>query len=215
MEIPEQIAHIGLVFLFRLWTSNCWLGKANHPIVNLSGYKSPFGTKYSRMDQVKFEEDSLKNWCDWSPEANLITSNFLKVVFHKFYLVHSWILWPICCNRRLQFDDILKDFIWSLHEQFFLSERPLSNQFFIVESIVFRYMLPANSMTILIVAIKSSIFRRTAGKNVEKHSLKDVLKIYRKFTEHPSGKVISIKLLQHYWNRTSAWVLYCKFAVYF
>ena len=22
-------------------------------------------------------------------------SNFLKVVFHKFYLVHSWIPWPI------------------------------------------------------------------------------------------------------------------------
>ena len=45
-------------------------------------------------------------------------------------------------------------------------------------------------MTILNVAIKSSIVQRTALKNVEKHSLKDVLKIYRKFNEHPSGKVI-------------------------
>ena len=121
---------------------------------------------------------------------------------------------PICCSRRLPFDDILKGFIQSLHEQFFLSKRPLSNQFFIVECIIFRYLLPANSMTILNVVIKSSIVQRTALKNVEKHSLKDVLKIYRKFNEHPSGKVIWIKLLQH-WNRTSAWVLYCKFAVYF
>ena len=27
--------------------------------------------------------------------ADHITSNFLKAVFHKFYLVHSWILWLI------------------------------------------------------------------------------------------------------------------------
>ena len=32
-----------------------------------------YETKYSRMDQVKFVEDSL----------------FLKAVFHKFHLVHS------------------------------------------------------------------------------------------------------------------------------
>ena len=35
------------------------------------------GTKYSRMDEVKFVEDSL------------FPSSFLKDVFHKFYLVHS------------------------------------------------------------------------------------------------------------------------------
>ena len=35
------------------------------------------------MDQVKFVEDSLQKI--WS-----VTSNFLKAVFHKFYLVHSW-----------------------------------------------------------------------------------------------------------------------------
>ena len=36
-----------------------------------------YETKYSRMNQVKFVEDSL------------ITSGFFKAVFHKFYLVHS------------------------------------------------------------------------------------------------------------------------------
>ena len=30
----------------------------------------------------------------WSAEAGHTTSNFLKAVFHKFYLVHSWILCP-------------------------------------------------------------------------------------------------------------------------
>ena len=38
-----------------------------------------FEPKYSRVVLVKFVEDS-----------------FLKAVFHKFYLVHSWILCPIC-----------------------------------------------------------------------------------------------------------------------
>ena len=32
----------------------------------------------------------VKPWVIWSA-----TSNFLKVVFYKFYLVHSWILCPI------------------------------------------------------------------------------------------------------------------------
>ena len=35
-----------------------------------------YGTKYSGMDQVKFFEDHTP-------------SNFLKAIFHKFYLVHS------------------------------------------------------------------------------------------------------------------------------
>ena len=43
--------------------------------------RDTYGTKYSRMDQVKFVEDSL--------------SNFLKAFFRKFYLVHSWIFCPV------------------------------------------------------------------------------------------------------------------------
>ena len=31
-------------------------------------------------------------------KADHITSNFLKAVSHKFYLVHSWIPWPISLN---------------------------------------------------------------------------------------------------------------------
>ena len=30
----------------------------------------------------------------WSASADHITSDFLKAVFHKFYLVYSWIHWP-------------------------------------------------------------------------------------------------------------------------
>ena len=40
------------------------------------------GSRYSRMEQVKFVEDSLY-------------FSFLKAVFHKFYLLHSWIPWPL------------------------------------------------------------------------------------------------------------------------
>ena len=43
-------------------------------------YICVYETKYSRMDQV---------------------NQPLKAVFHKFYLVHSWILWPICIYLQL------------------------------------------------------------------------------------------------------------------
>ena len=50
-----------------------------------------YGEQYSRMDQVKFVEDTAFKKLEpiWSAEADHITSNFLKAVFHKFYLVHS------------------------------------------------------------------------------------------------------------------------------
>ena len=38
----------------------------------------------------------------WSPEADHITSNFFKVVFHKLYLVHPWIHWPTYYFFNLQ-----------------------------------------------------------------------------------------------------------------
>ena len=50
-----------------------------------------YGAKYSRMDQVKFVEDNLY----MVSEVDDIISNFLRIVFHKFYLVHSWIFCPI------------------------------------------------------------------------------------------------------------------------
>ena len=34
-------------------------------------------------------------------KADHIPSKFLKAVFHKFYLVHSWIPWPICSPALL------------------------------------------------------------------------------------------------------------------
>ena len=45
-----------------------------------------FGTKYSRMDQVNLWKIPLKKF-----EGIYHTpSNFLKIVFYKFYFVHSW-----------------------------------------------------------------------------------------------------------------------------
>ena len=35
-------------------------------------------------------------WYKRSYKADYAPSNFLKAVFHKCYLVHSWILWHIC-----------------------------------------------------------------------------------------------------------------------
>ena len=43
-----------------------------------------------------FNNGSTKNWGRETAWANHIPSKFLKAVFHKFYLVHSWILCFIC-----------------------------------------------------------------------------------------------------------------------
>ena len=56
-----------LRFYCWLWISKCQLGWIWH------------GTKH----QITSDRDH-------------VTSNFLKVAFHKFYFVHSWILCPIC-----------------------------------------------------------------------------------------------------------------------
>ena len=49
-----------------------------------------YGTKYSSMDQVKFVKDSLeKLWSDMVCLSRPYNFKFLKVVFHKFHLVHS------------------------------------------------------------------------------------------------------------------------------
>ena len=50
------------------------------------------GTKYSRMDQVKFVKDSvLKN--------RPYPFKFFKSCLPQFYLAHSWILCSKCSNR--------------------------------------------------------------------------------------------------------------------
>ena len=41
-----------------------------------------------------------------------LTSNFLKIVFHKFYLVYSWILCPIYCISSTQC--LTCGYLWSL-----------------------------------------------------------------------------------------------------
>ena len=51
------------------------------------------------MDQLKFVEDSLLNiWSDMVCLDRPYHFNFLKAVFHKFYLVPSWIPRPIFTN---------------------------------------------------------------------------------------------------------------------
>ena len=47
--------------------------------------------------------DSLFN------KADNITSNFIKAVFHKFYLVHSWIPWPVYNKNASKFILLYQD----------------------------------------------------------------------------------------------------------
>ena len=46
--------------------------------------------QFSRMEQVKYVEDSLKKFDGHGMlQAGHTHSNFVKIVFHNFYLVHS------------------------------------------------------------------------------------------------------------------------------
>ena len=98
------------IFLFyphpqQLFQGTSYIG-VNAQIQNKPSFKlnlGSSGSRYSIMDQVKFMEDSLQK-----------ISNLLKAVFHKFYLVHSWIRWPICfwnivIPEIYHSDDILRE----------------------------------------------------------------------------------------------------------
>ena len=55
-----------------------------------------YGTNYLRMDQP------FKNLKGYGlPEGDHSASKSLKAVFHKFYLVRSWIFCPICSYEKI------------------------------------------------------------------------------------------------------------------
>ena len=58
---------------------------------------------------------------------------------------------------------------------------------------------------------KNDVNKKLRSSHPEVFPEKSVLKICSKFT----GEHTCWVALQLYWNRTSAWVLFCKFAVYF
>ena len=85
-----------------------------------------YGTKYSRMDQVKLWKAAFKEFemiliCLSKIyveiyetkfeviKADNITSKFLKTAFHKFYLVHYGILCPILFGERVITKNSLRD----------------------------------------------------------------------------------------------------------
>ena len=65
--------------------------------------------KHANVDE-RYVGQSIQEWTKWNLwktafkkfkwygllKQTIITSKFLKTVFHKFHLVHSWILCPIC-----------------------------------------------------------------------------------------------------------------------
>ena len=55
------------------------------------------GTNYSRVDKIIIcGKQPLKIWRDMVCLSRPYPFKFFKTVFHKFYLVHSWILCPKC-----------------------------------------------------------------------------------------------------------------------
>ena len=65
-------------------------------------YHATFEIKDSRMDQVNLRKTVFKKLKDYGLLKTYHThSNFLKDVFHKFCLVHCWILCPICMSSSL------------------------------------------------------------------------------------------------------------------
>ena len=73
---------------------------------------SIFEAKYSRMDQVKTIETAFKKIeMIRSASADHITSNFLKAVFHKFYITSFVITSVIDCylERENCFETLYKN----------------------------------------------------------------------------------------------------------
>ena len=71
-----------------------------------------YGAKYSSMDQVNFVKDNLQKI------LKDIYSNFLKAVFHKFDLVHSWILYMLFKIDNRFFSFINSFFKWYTNTHF-------------------------------------------------------------------------------------------------
>ena len=79
----------------------------DHCIVSLTSLESNsfvhyvlFETLYSKMDQVKFLQYN-------NVLTDHITSDFLKAVFHKFYVAHFWKLFSICTGPVMQVQVII------------------------------------------------------------------------------------------------------------
>ena len=54
---------------------------------------------YSRLHMGQSIQNGPSKICGRQPLKNLMGYDLLKAVFHKFYLVHSWILCPIYCTN--------------------------------------------------------------------------------------------------------------------
>ena len=66
-----------------------------------------FGSRYSSMDNVKFVEDSLWKICsDVVCLVRPYNFKFFKSCLPQILLVHSWITWPICYEKKLKVDEI-------------------------------------------------------------------------------------------------------------
>ena len=83
--------HLSWTFFVKMSVDNYFCKKAKSRMFG----RVLYGVKYSRMDQLKFVEDSLWN-LKWYGLLRLIfwSADILKAVFQKFYLIHSWILYP-------------------------------------------------------------------------------------------------------------------------
>ena len=68
--------------------------KSKKTTINLSW----FGTKYSKLDQVKYVNTAFKKLkgCGLPKADHTPSSKFLMAVSYNFYSVNSWILYPIC-----------------------------------------------------------------------------------------------------------------------
>ena len=99
----------------------------------------------------------------WKKAFNHIPSNFLKAVFHKIYLVHSWILCLECFLVFLEISDWNIDSKWvnkiiptfpRTHHKVFIMYQPAGSNFFFASSQWIRKFCKGKSRPILVVHIQ-------------------------------------------------------------
>ena len=72
--------------------NNTEIKRSNNLLSNSNCNTTQFGEIFKKEKMKERKSNFSESICFWKLKA---PSNFFKAVFHKFYLVHSWILCPI------------------------------------------------------------------------------------------------------------------------
>ena len=91
-EMVMQSEYLRQIYDLLIWICCCQFTCREHPYRTCAFYVHCFQPTHSTEKNTIIDVSDKTNYSRMDQDH--IPSNFLKAVFHKFYLVHSWILCP-------------------------------------------------------------------------------------------------------------------------